>query len=212
MLTNKYLLFFQKLNRQLKSRKGFSLIELMVVVAIIAILSTIAIPAYQNFQTKARQKEAPSLLSAYFIAAQAAKVEHGGYAGNFVAIGFNPAGTLNYRITSADTTIDPETGPNDNDCADTSQPQTNCEGMTIAWTEKGGTIGCGASANANATLGVCQAETAVVVNTSTFRVFASGIVNVNADHPTDEWGVNERKKIANTKDGASTSSPNHGTL
>ena len=42
-------------------------------------------PAYQDFQVKARQKEAPSLLSGYFIAAQAAKVEHGGYAGNFTA-------------------------------------------------------------------------------------------------------------------------------
>ncbi len=97
------------------NQKGFSLIELMVVVAIIAILSTIAIPAYQGFQVKARQKEATSSLSGYFIAAQAAKVEHGGYAGNFVAIGFNPAGELKYRITALDNSTKVQIGTDQNE-------------------------------------------------------------------------------------------------
>lgn len=192
MRNKKCFLLLRTLRGKLKGKKGFSLIELMVVVAIIAILATIAIPAYQNFQVKARQKEAQSLLGSYFAAAMASRVELGGFAGNFVAIGYNPAGTLRYRVTALDTAIDPQYGPNEDACVATDD---TCANMTKAWVEQTGGVGTA--------LGVIAPNASAAGNATTFKTYASGVANIYAPQ-LDEWGINETKRIANTKDGAAS--------
>ena len=48
----------------MKKQQGFTLIELMIVVAIIGVLSAIAIPAYKNYVTKSEASSALATLKA----------------------------------------------------------------------------------------------------------------------------------------------------
>jgi type IV pilus assembly protein PilE len=53
----------QQLARKSISEYGFSLIEVMIVVAIIGIISAIAVPAYSDYVTRARVPEATAALA-----------------------------------------------------------------------------------------------------------------------------------------------------
>jgi prepilin-type N-terminal cleavage/methylation domain-containing protein len=76
-------------------RKGFSLIELMIVVAIIAFLSMIAIPSFSRFLAKAKRAEAYTNLAAIYAAQKAYWAEHGKYSdvlSGANGIGWKPEG------------------------------------------------------------------------------------------------------------------------
>lgn len=61
------------------SRKGFTLIELMIVVAIIAVLSMLSIPSFMRFLAKAKRAEVYVNLGALAMAQKAYHAEHNKY-------------------------------------------------------------------------------------------------------------------------------------
>ncbi|MGD9826760.1 MAG: type IV pilin protein [Desulfobacter sp.] len=99
------------------NQKGFTLIELMIVVAIIGILAAIAIPNFITYQLKAKTSEAKTNLHAIATSQEAYKGEHDVYlvcaiypdeastgkitwdhtaAVDFTTIGFRPSGEVYY--------------------------------------------------------------------------------------------------------------------
>lgn len=62
-----------------RHRKGFSLIELMIVVTIIGILSAIAIPTYMGVQKRARRSEFKTNLEILRLLEEKAFAERGAY-------------------------------------------------------------------------------------------------------------------------------------
>lgn len=69
------------------TRRGFTLIELMIVVAIVAILAAVAIPNFLRYQAKSRQSEARANLGGIFVAETAYYSEHATY-GLLSEVGF----------------------------------------------------------------------------------------------------------------------------
>ena len=86
--------------RSQKSR-GFTLIELMIVVAIIGILAAIAVPNFMKFQARARQSEAKLNLKGYYQAAKANFAAKQEYTCDFCGWEPEKAYKYNYFINSS---------------------------------------------------------------------------------------------------------------
>jgi type IV pilus assembly protein PilA len=87
------------------NNKAFSMIELMVVVAIIGVLAAIGIPEYSKFQAKARQSEAKLSLAALFTAEESFRQQFNSFTVDLFNAGFSVQGARLRYVTGFQPTV-----------------------------------------------------------------------------------------------------------
>ena len=88
----------------MKMQKGFTLIELMIVIAILGILIAIALPAYQDYTVRAKVSEGLNLAAAAKLASAETRLSVGTWPATSTAAGYSEAQTAlvsNITIPSA---------------------------------------------------------------------------------------------------------------
>jgi type IV pilus assembly protein PilA len=183
-----------------KNQAGFSLVELMVVVAIIGILASLAIPSIGKYMAKARQSEAKTQLSSLYTAEKAFFAEYTAFDQRFGAVGYSPEGRLRYNVgfaNGANGLALPANGYN----VTLAGAQINtatlvyCNGAT-------GANGCQVLNGATNAQPPAISGTAIVSNAagaSTFIAEASAVIHNSG--ATDTWRMNEIKNLDNTSVG-----------
>jgi type IV pilus assembly protein PilE len=122
--------------------KGFTLVELLIVIAIIGILAGIAVPLYLGERTKAAQTEAKSNLEALRLLEEQFFADNGTYTGAFAntaaiktaLTGFKPGDELSLKFTYSILTSVDITGAAQTPCftaTATGKSGTNVSGNTF---------------------------------------------------------------------------------
>ena len=82
-------------------KKGFSLIELLIVITIIGILAAIAIPSYSWYMDRVRKEEASNAVLSLKTAMERLRMDRGNYTITTLSDAFKPANLGKYGINSA---------------------------------------------------------------------------------------------------------------
>lgn len=117
-------------------QKGFTLIELMIVIAIIGILAAVALPAYQDYTIRAKASDMISLVTPAKLAVTETVLNDNSYPSDFTAAGYSPA-TSQYVSsislgTSGVITVASNAGNLGAAVSMTLTPSTNASG-TVEW-------------------------------------------------------------------------------
>jgi type IV pilus assembly protein PilA len=163
-----------------KLQKGFTLIELMIVVAIIGILAAIAIPNFIKFQARSKQSEAKANLKAIFTAQKAYFQEKDRFSTLTGDIGFSPERNNRYAyfLTSTSPVLEDRSGS-------TIPAAATFSGIGVDVYK----YGSGAALTGLASVGSCAASTAGIGAAAPFDFTAAANGNVDADTTIDQWSI-----------------------
>ena len=184
-----------------KLMKGFTLIELMIVVAIIGILAAIAIPNFIKFQARWKTSEAKANLKAMFTTEKAFFQEKDRYSSFVQEVGYSPERNNRYRY-NLDTSV-----AYDNRSTQTTTVTGATTGIDFD-TFKGFGLGTGSSAATAVTAGICGGNIAWGLSnradgTAVFTGAAQG--NIDTDSTLDLWSVStDSRALTGCKTAAAT--------
>src|SRR5437899_8121641 len=162
--------------KSIKGDQGFTLIELMIVVAIIGILAAIAIPNFMTYQAKARQSEAKVNLGGVFTTATSYFAENNTFSVPTAdTLGYKPAGNVRYAIYYGGT------GATNSVTVPAAQNKIATPCSTVAPAVAPVPAGSGAGLTG----------------------FTAGAIgNIKRNSTCDEWATHELRKVPNTNNDA----------